>query len=425
MLLAIVIVLLLVLLFMGLPIFVALGGLSMILLILGHTPGISAAQVVIDKLNSQTILAVPFFVIAAQFMERGGIAKSLINMAEVWLGWLRGGLALTCVGATTVFAAISGSSVATALAMATILVPAMLERGYPRPFAVGVVGASGTLGILIPPSLILVIYGLIAEASIPRLFLAGIVPGLLQGLLFTVFILFFAQQKKLPRRDLPRLSEFISANLKAIPAVIIPVVIFVGIYGGYATIAEAAGLSAFLAIAVSLVVYRGCTISEVIPITALAMRRSAAIIMIVVAALLFGHWLTETRMPVKLIELVTSVDLKAWQFLLIMCGIMLILGTVLEGLSIVLITLPLVLPLLKQFEIDPVHYAIIVVINIEVAMLTPPVGLNLFVLSGVSKAPLSEVIKGILPFLGLMIILLLGVTFIPNLSLYLPSLLLD
>ena len=425
MLLAIVIVLLLVLLFMGLPIFVALGGLSMILLILGHTPGISAAQVVIDKLNSQTILAVPFFVIAAQFMERGGIAKSLINMAEVWLGWLRGGLALTCVGATTVFAAISGSSVATALAMATILVPAMLERGYPRPFAVGVVGASGTLGILIPPSLILVIYGLIAEASIPRLFLAGIVPGLLQGLLFTIFILFFAQQKKLPRRDLPRLSEFISANLKAIPAVIIPVVIFVGIYGGYATIAEAAGLSAFLAIVVSLVVYRGCTISEVIPITALAMRRSAAIIMIVVAALLFGHWLTETRMPVKLIELVTSVDLKAWQFLLIMCGIMLILGTVLEGLSIVLITLPLVLPLLKQFEIDPVHYAIIVVINIEVAMLTPPVGLNLFVLSGVSKAPLSEVIKGILPFLGLMIILLLGVTFIPNLSLYLPSLLLD
>ena len=410
---------------MGLPIFVALGGLSMILLILGHTPGISAAQVVIDKLNSQTILAVPFFVIAAQFMERGGIAKSLINMAEVWLGWLRGGLALTCVGATTVFAAVSGSSVATALAMATILVPAMLERGYPRPFAVGVVGASGTLGILIPPSLILVIYGLIAEASIPRLFLAGIVPGLLQGLLFTVFILFFAQQKKLPRRDLPSLSEFISANLKAIPAVIIPVVIFVGIYGGYATIAEAAGLSAFLAIAVSLVVYRGCTISEIIPITALAMRRSAAIIMIVVAALLFGHWLTETRMPVKLIELVTSVDLKAWQFLLIMCGIMLILGTVLEGLSIVLITLPLVLPLLKQFEIDPVHYAIIVVINIEVAMLTPPVGLNLFVLSGVSKAPLSEVIKGILPFLGLMIILLLGVTFIPNLSLYLPSLLLD
>ncbi len=416
---------LLLLLFIGLPIFVALGGLSMFLLISGHTPGISTAQVVIDKLNGQTILAVPFFVIAAQFMERGGIAKSLIAMAEAWLGWLRGGLALTCVGATTVFAAVSGSSVATALAMATILVPAMLERGYDRPFAVGVVGASGTLGILIPPSIILVIYGLIAETSIPRLFLAGIIPGLLQGLLFAVFILFYANRHKLPRRDLPDLSEFVRANISAIPAVIIPIVIFVGIYGGYSTIAEAAGLAAFLSIVVSLVVYRGCTVQDIIPITAIAMRRSAAIIMIVVAALLFGHWLTETRMPVKLVEFVTDIDLQAWQFLLIMSAIMLILGTVLEGLSIVLITVPLVLPLLRQFEIDPVHYAIIVVINIEVAMLTPPVGLNLFVLSGVSKAPLSEVIRGILPFLGLMIVLLISITFMPGLTLYLPSLVLD
>jgi len=423
--LALVFATLLILLFIGLPIFVALGGLSMILLMSNHTPGISIAQVVIDKLNGETILAVPFFVMAAQFMERGGIAKSLIAMAEAWLGWLRGGLALTCVGATTVFAAVSGSSVATALAMATILVPSMLARGYDRPFAVGVVGASGTLGILIPPSIILVIYGLIAEASIPRLFLAGIIPGLLQGALFAAFILFYAHRKKLPRTAPPTLKEFARVNLNALPAVLIPVVIFVGIYGGYATIAEAAGLAAFLAILVSLVVYRGCTLREVIPITAVALRRSAAIIMIVVAALLFGHWLTETRMPVKLVEFVTAIDLEAWQFLIIMSAIMLILGTVLEGLSIVLITVPLVLPLLHQFNIDPVHYAIIVVINIEMAMLTPPVGLNLFVLSSVSKAPVSEVIKGILPFLGLMAILLLAVTFMPALSLFLPAVILN
>ncbi|MGI9357718.1 MAG: TRAP transporter large permease [Rhizobiaceae bacterium] len=423
--LALVFAILLILLFIGLPIFVALGGLSMILLMTSHTPGISIAQVVIDKLNGETILAVPFFVMAAQFMERGGIAKSLIAMAEAWLGWLRGGLALTCVGATTVFAAVSGSSVATALAMATILVPAMLERGYDRPFAVGVVGASGTLGILIPPSIILVIYGLIAETSIPRLFLAGIIPGLLQGALFAAFILFYAHRRRLPRRAPPTLKDFALANLAALPAVLIPVVIFVGIYGGYATIAEAAGLAAFLAILVSLVVYRGCVLAEVIPITAVALRRSAAIIMIVVAALLFGHWLTETRMPVKLVEFVTAIDLEAWQFLIIMSAIMLILGTVLEGLSIVLITVPLVLPLLHQFNIDPVHYAIIVVINIEMAMLTPPVGLNLFVLSSVSRAPVSEVIKGILPFLGLMAILLLAVTFVPTLSLFLPDFILD
>ena len=412
---------LLALLFLGLPIFAALGGLSMILLLFGHTPGVSIGQVAIDKLNAETILAIPFFVIAAQFMERGGIAKSLIDMAEVWLGWLRGGLALTCVGATTVFAAVSGSSVATALAMATVLVPAMLARGYNRPFALGVVGASGTLGILIPPSIILIIFGLIAETSIPRLFLAGIIPGLLQGLLFAAFILFYATVKKLPRPDAPDFRQFLLANIRAVPALALPLVIFVGIYGGYTTIAEAAALAAFLSIIVSLLIYRGCSLRDVIPATGKATRRSASIIMIVVAALLFGHWLTETRMPAQLVESVIAIDLKGWQFLLMMNVAMLVLGTVLEGLAIVLITLPLVLPLFAEFGIEPVHYAIIVVINIELAMLTPPVGLNLFVLSGVAKAPVSEVIRGILPFLFLMLLLLLLVTFFPMLSLWLPN----
>ena len=419
--LLIVFISLLLLLFIGLPIFAALGGLSMILLLAHDTPAVSIAQVAIDKLNSQTIIAIPFFVVAAQFMERGGIAKALIDLAEVWLGRLRGGLALTCVGATTVFAAVSGSSVATALAMATILVPAMIARSYNRSFALGVVGASGTLGILIPPSIILVIYGLIAEASIPRLFLAGVIPGLLQGLLFAAFILYYAYTRNLERPPPPKLKEFFLANFYAIPAILIPIVIFVGIYGGYATISEAAALAAFLAITVSIFVYRGCKITELLSITAIAVRRSAAIIMIVVAALLFGHWLTETRMPARMIEFVTEIDLKYWQFLLLMNFSMILLGTVLEGLSIVLITVPLVLPLLTQFNIDPIHYAIIVVINIEIAMLTPPVGLNLFVLSGVSGAPVSEVIRGILPFLVLMVILLIAVTFLPDLSTWLPN----
>ena len=420
--LAIAFAILLVLLFLGLPIFAALGGLSIVLLLLGHTPPVAIGQVAIDKLNAETILAIPFFVIAAQFMERGGIAKSLIDMAEAWLGWLRGGLALTCVGATTVFAAVSGSSVATALAMATVLVPAMLVRGYDRPFALGVVGASGTLGILIPPSIILVIFGLIAETSIPRLFLAGIIPGLLQGVLFAAFIIFYATWKRLPRPSPIDLRQFLWANVRAVPALALPIVIFVGIYGGYATIAEAAALSSILSIFASLFIYRGCGFRDVIPAISKATRRSASIIMIVVAAMLFGHWLTETRMPAELVESVVATDLKAWQFLVMMSIAMLALGTVLEGLAIVLITLPLVLPLLLQFGIEPVHYAIIVVINIELAMLTPPVGLNLFVLSGVAKAPVSEVIRGIIPFLFLMLLLLILVTFFPMLSLWLPDL---
>lgn len=409
------------LLLVGLPIFAALGGLSMALLLFGGTPGIGIAQLAIDKLNGQTVLAVPFFVIAAQFMEKGGIARALIDLSDAWLGRLRGGLALTCIAATCVFAAVSGSSVATALAMATILVPAMVERSYDRSLAMGVVGASGTLGILIPPSIILVIYGLIAEVSIPRLFLAGVVPGLLQAALFAAFVLYVAHRDRLPNSPARDLGSFLRANLHAVPAALVPVVIFVGIYGGYATIAESAGLAALLAIMVSVFFYRGCSFAEILPICAVALRRSAAIILIVVAALLFSHWLTETRVAVRMVEAAVAMDVQAWQFLLILCTIMLLLGTVLEGLSIVLIIVPLVLPLFGPLDINPIQFAIVVVISIEIAMLTPPVGLNLFVLSGVTNAPVNEVIRGVLPFLALMILLLIAVTFLPDLSLWLPD----
>jgi C4-dicarboxylate transporter DctM subunit len=412
---------LILLLGLGFPIFVALGGLSMGLLLEHGTPPVVIAQLLVSKLNSGTIVAIPFFVMAAQLMERGGIARALIEFAECVVGHRRGGLALTCIAATTIFSAISGSSVATALAMATVLVPVMLERGYPRPFAVGVVGSAGTLGILIPPSLALVVYGLVAEASIPRLFLAGVVPGLLQALLFGLFIVFYARRSNMAVTEQKSLGETVRAFTRAVPALIIPVLIFVGIYGGYTTIAEAAALAAFLSAVTSISVYRGCKLSESVPIIAEALQRSAAIIVIVMAALLFGHWLTETGMPARLVELVTSIDLKAWQFLLLMNVVMLVMGMVLEGIAIILITVPLVLPLLQQFEIDLVHYAIIVVLNIELAMLAPPIGLNLYVLSGISKAPVAEVVKGVFPFFLLMLLLLVLVTYLPVLSVGLPS----
>ena len=412
------------LLFLGIPIFAALGGLSALLLLLHGQPGVSIAQAVLDKLNGETIIAVPFFVIAAQFMEKGGIASRLIAMSEAWLGWLRGGLALSCVGATTVFSAISGSSVATALAMATILVPAMVKRGYDRAFALGVVGASGTLGILIPPSIILIIYGLIAEASIPRLFLAGVIPGLAQALLFGLLVLVIAHRRRFPKAEPVTLRRFLAANMRAAPALCVPAVIFAGIYGGITTIAEASALAAFLSMLVGTAVYREIRPGEILALTAIAIRRSSSIIFIVVAAMLFGHWLTETRVPYRLVNFVAETDLKAWQFLLFMNVAMLLLGTVLEGLSIVLITVPLVMPLFAGFGINPVHYAIIVVVNVEMAMLTPPVGLNLFVLSGVSGAPVSEVIRGVLPFLLAMACLLISVTWLPELSLFLPDLIL-
>ena len=412
---------LLLLLALGIPIYAALGGLAAVLLLLHGTPPVAVAQIVLDKLNSGSIVAIPFFVMAAAFMERGGMARSLIGAAEGWLGGARGGLALVCVAATTVFAAVSGSSVATAMAMSAALAPAMLSRGYPRPFALGVIGASGTLGILIPPSLILIIYGIIAEQSIPRLFLAGVFPGLLQAGLFAGFALVYARRKNLPAAPRQPAGEILRRSALAVPALAVPAAVFIGIYGGLATVAEAAALAAALSLIAGSFFYGGLTLRQAPETAATAMRRTAAVIVIVAGAVLFAHWLTETGAPQRLVAAVAGSGLTAWQFLLAMNVVMLILGAVLEGVSIILITVPLLLPILEELGVDPIHYAVIVVINIELAMLTPPVGLNLYVLAGAAKAPIGEVARGALPFIALMLGLLMLVTFFPELSLWLPN----
>jgi C4-dicarboxylate transporter DctM subunit len=402
-------------------IFVALGTISLILFWIDGTPFIGGAQVVLDRLNSDALIAVPFFVIAATFMQSGGIAKALIDAANAWVGRLQGGLALVCVVATTVFAAISGSSVATALAMGTILIPAMVEQKYERKFALGVVGGSGTLGILIPPSLALIVYAIVAEESVPRLFLAGVIPGLMQAVLFGAFIFWYARRNNYPKGDPISMNEFLRVNLRALPAMAIPLVIFVGIYGGIVTVSEAAALSAVIAIGAGIHVYRAVRYRDVFGQLAESFKVSGSIIVIVASALMFGHWITESGVPARLVEAVTALDLKAWQFLLFMNLLMLVLGMFLEVIAVILITLPLVLPLLVAFDISPIHYAIVVTVNMELALLTPPIGLNLYVLSSISKAPLAEVIRGVNPFILLLLGLLILVTYVPELSTWLPN----
>ena len=412
---------LLVLLALGIPIYAALGGLAAVLLLFHGTPPVAVAQIILDKLNSGSIIAIPFFVLAAAFMERGGMARALVDASEGWLGGVRGGLALVCVAATTVFAAVSGSSVATAMAMSAVLAPAMLARGYPRPFALGVIGASGTLGILIPPSLVLIIYGIIAEQSIPRLFLAGVIPGLLQAGLFAVFALLYARHKNLPAPSPQPIIQVVRHSALALPALAVPAVVFIGIYGGIATVAEAAALAAGLALIAGRFFYGGLTWRQAPETAAAAMRRAAVVIIIVGGAVLFAHWLTETGAPQRLVAVVADSGVSALEFLILMNLIMLVLGAVLEGVSIILITVPLILPVLGQLGIDPIHYAVIVVINIELAMLTPPVGLNLYVLAGAAKAPVGEVARGTLPFLLLTLLLLALITLFPQISLWLPE----
>jgi C4-dicarboxylate transporter DctM subunit len=406
----------------GTPIFLTLGVCAAVLYVASDQPLIGIAQKILDELNSGGLMALPLFVMAAAFMRSGGVAKALVDATTAWFGGLRGSLGLVAVVACTLFAAICGSSVATALAMGTILIPAMLERGYPRHFALGVVGASGTIGIVIPPSLALILYGIVAEQSVPRLFVAGILPGLLQAGLFAAWVIYYAHKHKFPREEAIGRDRLLRETLHALPALAVPIIVSVGIYGGVVTVTEAAALAAVTALFVSLVYYRGFHWSETLDVTADAIKSAGTIMMIVATALAFGHWMTESGVPAALVKFIIDHNFSTWQFLLAINVLLLVLGCFLEVVATLLVVLPILAPVLKPLGVDPVHFAIIFTHNMEIALVHPPVGLNLYVLSTVAEAPIWEVIRGILPFLIMLVIALAIITYVPWLSLWLPKL---
>src|SRR5246127_4938419 len=286
----------------GMPIFLVLGVCAAVLYGVSGQPMIGVAQVIIDHLNSSTLMSLPLFVMAAAFMRQGGVAKALVDVSAAWLGGIRGSLGLVTVVACTLFAAICGSSVATALAMGTILIPAMLRRGYPRSFVLGVVGPPGTIGIVIPPSLPLILYGIVVEQSVPRLFLAGILPGLLQAAAFLLWVLFEARRRKFPAQPVQPFRERVQVTLQALPALVVPAVVMVGIYGGFVTVTEAAALSAVGAPLVSLLFYRGFHWTGTLSIIASGLRSAASIMLIIATALAVGHWLAESGAPARFVQ---------------------------------------------------------------------------------------------------------------------------
>ena len=415
------ILLLVVLLALGVPIFAALGVVSIGMLALEGRPLFDAALTAISGLNSSAFVAVLFFVIAAKFMQSGGIARVLIEAAEAWVGWWRGGIGLVAVLATTLFASVSGSSVVTAMAMGTLLIPLMIEKRYDRHFALGTVGTAGTLGILIPPSLSMILYGLVANESVARLFLAGVVPGLLQALMLGIFVVLYSRRKNYVSGERVPRAEFIARNVRALPALLIPLAVFVSIYGGYASVAESAAIAAVVALAVAMIAYREIHGRDVMALVTDAVKSAGAITFIVMFALLFAHWLTGTGVPTAIVQFALANELTPWQFLLFLSVIMILLGTVLDAIAVLLIVTPIVLPTLAGLGIDRVHFGIVLIVNMEIAFLTPPVGLNLFVLSNIAKAPMAETIRGVVPFVALMFVFLLLVMSFPALSLWLPN----
>src|SRR6478752_5831535 len=368
----------------GMPIFLVLGVCAAILFGVSGQPLIGVAQKILDELNSSTLMALPLFVMAAAFMRRGGVAKALVDLATAWFGGLQGSLGLVTVVSCTLFAAICGSSVATALAMGTILLPAMIEKGYPRSFALGVIGASGTIGIVIPPSLALILYGIVAEQSVPRLFLAGILPGLLQAAAFFAWVWYTAHKNNFPVEPSLPMRERFRVTLNAVPALLLPAIVLIGIYGGFVTVTEAAAIAAVASLVISVAYYKGF------------------------------HWNQS--------QWVLDHHLSTWEFLLAINVLLLILGCFLEVVATLLLVLPILAPALVPLGVDPVHFSIVFTHNMEIALVHPPVGLNLYVLATISTAPIGEVIRGILPFLILLLIVLMIITYWPPLTMWLPNL---
>lgn len=406
----------------GTAVFLALGITATSLLVAdGHVLG-GIAQILSDRLNSTTLTAIPFFVTAATLMQRGGMASALVVAAQAWVSGLKGGLAIIAIIAAALFASVSGSSTATALALGTILLPAMAQNGYTPRFNAGLVGASATLGILLPPSLALIIYGLVAEIAIPKLFLAGLIPAMIQATLFVGWVLFTTRSMPLVSTASEySLQQKLTLSLKVVPALLVPFVALGGIYSGIVTLSEASAMAALVAVLVCFF-SKSCDNRKIVGWVGDGFMASTVILILVGMASLLSHWIILSGVSDRLIQFLQNANVTPLQFLLTMNLVMFALGMFLEIISTILITAPIVLPLLGPLGINPIHYGIVVIVNMEMAALTPPVGLNLYVMKSISKLHLADVLRGFLPFVALLAVLLVLVTLVPELSLWLPSL---
>ncbi len=383
---------------------------------------LQAASRMFEGINSFPLLAIPGFVFTGVVMARGGIAKYLVEAVRAWVGHVPGGLSVVVVVSSMIFAAISGSSPATAAAIGSVTIPAMIQNGYSRRYAMGLVATSGTLGILIPPSITMIIYGITTDQSIGKLFIAGIIPGILLGGSLIAFAIWYAVKNdygRLPRADWP---ERWRALFVALPGAFLPFLIMGTIYSGVATPTESSVIALFYAVLVSIFIYRETTWRDWIEIVRESVSITSMIYLIVAAAMLFSLYMTQKQVPQLSAEWIAATGMGRYAVFAVTSGMFIILGMFLEAVSIILITLPVLQPILETVGINLIHFAVVMTISMELAMITPPVGLNLFVISGITRAPLGEVVRGVIPFYSVLLFVLVLLILFPQLSLWLPSL---
>jgi len=413
--------LLLVLMLTGMPVSISLG-LTVLTFIFGFTdvPVESVALKLFTGIEKFEIMAIPFFILAGNFLTHGGVAKRMINFATSMVGHWHGGLGLAAVVACALFAAVSGSSPATVVAIGSILIPAMVKAGFPKEFGAGVVTTAGGLGILIPPSIVMVMYSVTTNTSVGALFMAGVIPGIMLAFLLGLTTWWRARRGNYPRLPKASWADRLKALRESIWGLLLIVVVMGGIYSGLFTPTEAAAMSAVYAFIVAVFVYKDLTLKDVPRMLLNSANMSAMLLYIITYAVLFSFVLANENIPQQLADWLVGMGLGPIAFLLVVNLLLLVAGNFMEPSSIILILAPILFPVAVQLGIDPIHFGILIVVNMEIGMCTPPVGLNLYVASGIAKMGMTELTKAVGPWLLTMLAVLALVTYGPSVSLWLP-----
>jgi len=411
------------LLLLSVPVAVALGFSAIITAFIfeGSDAVIDLASNLFSQLDKYALMAIPMFIMAGNLLSKGSSAKRIIEFAKAFVGHLPGGLPIAAIFASIIFAAVSGSSPATVAAIGSIMFGAIMAAGYPKSYAVGTITTAGSLGILIPPSIVMIIYGVTAEESIGKLFMAGVIPGIMIGLMLMAVTYIGAKRLGFKRTKPASWKERWIKFKEAFWALMTIVIIIGGIYGGIFTPTEAAAVSAVWALFIAIFIYKDIKLKDLGDVIFESAKTSSMILFIIANASVFAYFLTLENIPDMLTQAVVNMNLNKIEFLIAVNIILLIAGNFMEPSSIIMIMVPLLLPVAKMLGIDPIHFGVIITINMELGMLTPPVGLNLFVASGITGLPIKEVVKAVMPWFIVLLIGLLLVTYIPEISLWLPQ----
>jgi C4-dicarboxylate transporter, DctM subunit len=406
------------LLCLGVPIFVALiaaAAIGIVAMGIGSMDPVHVA--LFGGLDNFPLLAVPLFIFAGEVMGRGGIARRLVEWALSIIGGVRGSLALATIASSELFGSMSGSSVGCVAAIGRLMIPELTRRGYKADFSGCLIASCGAIATIIPPSITMIIFGIAAQVSVPKLFLAGIVPGLLIGALVSVYLLIYARVEMIPLTDSLRWSNILKTTRDAVWALFAPVVILGGIYGGIFTPTEAAGIACVYAVLVARFIYNEMSWLELWQTAIDSARIISQILIIVSAAGAYSWLITTSGFPARLVDAIAGFQLETWLLLLIINVVLLFVGTVLEPPAAILILTPLLMPLITKAGVDPIHFGIIFTVNLAVGMFIPPFGLNLFATHALFGIPLGKLYRGILPFIAIYLIALGLITFIPEITL--------